>query len=262
MYITFPQLRDRAIALLDRLGQLGVVVPPGSRLLRYLSELQTAAIEQYSDPPEAVRRVWHRLLAEVDDFETIVTSLGHRPEVEGWREKLQVALGGGVVRTDEVRHSPARDIQFELLVAAVFRRAGYAVQLAEPDILISTTIGPFGIAAKRLYSLTKVEANIRKAAKQIAGANCPGIIATDVSILINPKDVELNVRIFDAANRYVLHRATNATKHVAANVGLRVGTEAIAGVLGYAAIPTWEPTERRMSYIKRWPMLFLVGTGD
>src|SRR5438874_12711195 len=74
MQISLPQLRDRVAALIKRIRDYDIVVPAGSRLRRYAAELEAAAPLQYSDPPEEVRRIWHRLLAEVDDFEQIVSS--------------------------------------------------------------------------------------------------------------------------------------------------------------------------------------------
>ena len=262
MQTTFPALRDRTSVLLDRLVSYGITVPAGSRLLRYRSELERAAVEQYSDPPEEVRRVWHRLLAEVDDFETILAALPLDPEVAGWQAKLQLALDGGVLRTDEIKHSPARDYQFELVVASVFRQAGYRVLLAEPDVVVETSIGPFGIAAKRPRVHSKVERNIRDARHQIEDTTGAGAIAVDVSILVNPDDIELEVRNFPAAVAYVAHHATEKAKEIAGNVGRRLGTSTVAGVIGYAAMPTWEPHERRMSYIKRWPIVALVPPAD
>jgi hypothetical protein len=262
MQTTLPALRDRTAVLIERLLSYGLNIPAGSRLLRYRSELERAAVEQYSDPPEDVRRLWHRLLAEVDDFETILAVLPVAPEVTGWQEKVQLALDGGVLRTDEIKHSPARDYQFELVVASVFRQAGYGVELAEPDVVVETSIGPFGIAAKRPRVQSKIERNVRDARHQIEDNTGSGAIAVDVSILMNPDDKELDVRIFDAAVAYVAHHATNAAKHVAATAGLRVGTVNIAGVIGYAAIPAYERDERRMSYIKRWPILALVPPED
>jgi len=41
--MTFPTLRDRAHRVLARLSQLGITVPAGSRLRRYLKELEVAA---------------------------------------------------------------------------------------------------------------------------------------------------------------------------------------------------------------------------
>ena len=109
---------------------------------------------------------------------------------------------------------------------------------------------------------SKIERNVRDARHQIEDNTGSGAIAVDVSILMNPDDKELDVRIFDAAVAYVAHHATNAAKHVAATAGLRVGTVNIAGVIGYAAIPAYERDERRMSYIKRWPILALVPPED
>lgn len=97
--------------------------------------------------------------------------------------RVRWALDGGVLRTDEIKHSPARDCQFKLVVASGFRQAGYAVELAELDLVVETSIGPFGVAAKRPRVQSKIERNIRDARHQIEDHTGSGAIAVDVSIL-------------------------------------------------------------------------------
>lgn len=109
---------------------------------------------------------------------------------------------------------------------------------------------------------SKVERNIRDARHQVEDHTGSGAIAVDVSILVNPKDIELEVRNFDAAGAYVADHATDKAKYVAAAAGRRFGTDTIAGIIGYAAMPTWERSARRMSYIKRWPIVALVPSSD
>lgn len=63
----------------------------------------------------------------------------------------------------------------DLLVAAVARRAGFAVRLTEPDMICGTPNGTWAIATKRLSSRNGVGENVRKAAKQISQCAYPGI---------------------------------------------------------------------------------------
>lgn len=80
-----------------------------------------------------------------------------------------------------------RNKQFEWFVAAIFRRAGVPVALAEPDVLIQIMPGVIrSVAAKRISSRKRVHENIRGASSQIARAGYPGYIFLDISRYIDP----------------------------------------------------------------------------
>lgn len=87
---------------------------------------------------------------------------------------------------DDSQDSRARDREFELFIAALGRRSGLTTRLAEPDILFDRGQLTFCVAAKRLSGSGGVEKNLSKAAKQIAGANVPGLILMDVSRILDP----------------------------------------------------------------------------
>jgi hypothetical protein len=80
-----------------------------------------------------------------------------------------------------------RDKEFEWYVAALLRRAGLPIALAEPDVLVEVRGDVRSIAAKRLLSKKKVESNIKKASDQIAGAGYPGYIVLDLTRYIDPE---------------------------------------------------------------------------
>jgi hypothetical protein len=80
-----------------------------------------------------------------------------------------------------------RDKEFEWFIAAVFRRAGLAVALAEPDVLIKFGGGVRSIAAKRLSSRRQVESNVKKASAQILHAGYPGYIFLEITRYIDPE---------------------------------------------------------------------------
>jgi hypothetical protein len=42
---------------------------------------------------------------------------------------MKPAMSGGITLNDEENQSSARDFQFEMLIAALFKRAGYGVPL-------------------------------------------------------------------------------------------------------------------------------------
>src|SRR5690606_19614300 len=66
-------------------------------------------------------------------------------------DKIRTALAGNVLpRYDANEH--ARNTQYELLIAATLKRRGFAVTLAEPDVLVGIGTEQVAIAAKRLTS--------------------------------------------------------------------------------------------------------------
>jgi hypothetical protein len=80
----------------------------------------------------------------------------------------------------------ARNKEFEWYIAALFRRAGLPVAIAEPDILIEFNGSVRSIAAKRLSSRKQLKSNIKSAQEQIERAAYPGYIFLEVTKYINP----------------------------------------------------------------------------
>jgi hypothetical protein len=123
-----------------------------------------------------------RALVESRSFIEIVEQLIPDLRASDLKDLVSGTLDPAIDRAD----SRARDREFELFVAAVCRRSGLEVQLAEPDVLYSSPHGTRSIAAKRLSSRRTVRANVSKAAQQIAASGHPGIICLDVTRLIEP----------------------------------------------------------------------------
>jgi len=213
---TFPHLRDRTAALIAFLEANGVRVNPSSRLAQYLKQLNAAvAADGVTVPKGLDLAIWHRCLIEVADLDLVARSLSIAPGVKGWKEALSRALSGGVVRTDEIKHSPARDIQFELIIASMFCRAKYEVDLAEPDVVVTSETPQIGIAAKRPRSFNNLDEMIKKADKQIKGSGLQGIIALDLSIIAAPGDEHITTRDFQATFNHVKDIATASFRRAA-----------------------------------------------
>ena len=153
-------------------------LPEYKRILRQASEAGDSIAE--SNPlMESV----HRALLECREYLTIVTQLSRQPEVSGWRKGVQIALGGLALPSDEGSATPARDKQYELLLAASVRSVGYAIQLAEPDVVAQLDQAEFGIAAKRPKSENGLNKAARKGNQQIKKSGVVGILAVDFSLL-------------------------------------------------------------------------------
>lgn len=184
----FEELQARAGALINDLERLGIRVHPASRLHEYLRALSSAVLYQTQCLPTSKElSVLNRLYLEVEDFETIRKYLGMEPEVDGWQRHVQRALDGSTLKEADVNDS-ARNTQFELIVAALFRDAGFDVKLVEPDLCVRDAEGDFAVAIKRVRSNTKIVTRIKEGEDQIVRSGRRGILALDLSSVINPSD--------------------------------------------------------------------------
>jgi hypothetical protein len=260
---TFPHLRDRAAGLIAFLEANGVRVNPSSRLATYLKQL-TAAMKAdgVSVPKGLDLAIWHRLLIEVEDLDLIVRSLSAPPEVRGWKELVSRALSGGVVRADEKKHSPARDFQFELIIASMFRRAKYGVELAEPDVVVTSENPQIGIAAKRPRSVSSLDEMIKKGDKQIKGAGLQGVVALDLSVIVSPEDAHITTSDFQAAFNHVKDIANSFIRRNGPHIASLVDRTRTFGVIVHVALPIFERETPRLAYARRWAVSNLCDDAD
>ena len=120
-------------------------------------------------------------MVEFEQLRIIMDAAKNAPSPSIWREQLQKLASGPTFGTDETKAVSPRDSQFECFLAAVAARGGYEVTFAEPDVFLKYEDLSFGIAAKRLRSLSSLEKNCRKAARQITKSGRPGVIALDLT---------------------------------------------------------------------------------
>jgi hypothetical protein len=178
---TYESLRERLSVFRQRLQDLDIRVPAGSRLdtyeraLKQLSRL--AAIDRERIGAEE-RDLLHDAILECEQFFPSIAILAEEPELVGWRSVAAKAIGGHASFRTEGSSTPARDAQFELFVAALARRARYTVRFAEPDLVLG-----FGseqlwtIAVKRIKSHTAFKRRLRQGSKHIREAALQGIVA-------------------------------------------------------------------------------------
>src|SRR5262249_19728527 len=156
---------------------------PQSRLAVYRRQLEFAERADRTQGADLVRMlpVLHQARHELEQLYLIVSELFRPPPLSKLDGPLQKLLAGHALPQSE-RHTISRDTQFELYIAAVFRRAGYEVQLEEPDVLVKVRGSWVGIAAKRPKTPKKIERRLREGRKQIERLGKPGIVAIDVSV--------------------------------------------------------------------------------
>jgi len=192
----------------DRLGAL-------SRRISTLQDLQGNAdglvkfSQQHGDPALA----WN--LVEALEFSSVWKAFG--PDLSRILELLAKALEGSAdpaaegTKGDKAR---ARNVMFELRLAAFLTLRGVAVEFREPDLRITLAGWELLIACKRPASRERVVRNVRNALSQIrkarASSRALGMVAISVSRLLEntlpplpgtPFAEELSDRLADHVER-------------------------------------------------------------
>lgn len=248
----FLHTRDRVRTLLANLQVAGIDVPRASRWRRYLRELdRIVVVEETRDLTAAEVTLLHRLLIEVEDLEMIST-LGNEPPVSGWVPRAQATMRGGVLRTDDGRQSAARNAQFELVVAALFRAGGFQVHIEEPDLRIEDALGCFVIAAKRLRSRSKLEMRIGEARDQITQSGQRGLIAIDLSCIMNPADAAMKTEDLHAAQQELAQAAIQVYRNARERARAKLRHDHVFGLLFYRATPIFDETNSVLTYQRHW----------
>ena len=123
-------------------------------------------------------------------------------------------LKDSILPQDDREGSKGRDAQFELLVAAICQSAGMLpVSREEPDVICHIEDTKYGIAAKRIKNVAKLEQNVRKAAKQIQGVGVRGFIALDTSVALNRENERITTPIPDKQFGLLYRDALNEFIH-------------------------------------------------
>jgi len=105
-------------------------------------------------------------------------------------------LKDSVLPQSDRKESVGRNSQFHLYLVAVCQKAGLLpVSYNEPDVSCTIAGRAFGIAAKRMKNLEQFEGHIKKAADQIHRSKRPGIIAVELSLAWNPKNMPIVSRL-------------------------------------------------------------------
>lgn len=123
--------------------------------------------------------------------------------IEGFRDfaELKRIYNSGVYKlctNDEVKklmcgarmdvhdsNNNSRTIQYQMLLAAIFKESGYNIEWEEPDFIINFDKKRIAVAVKRIYSKRKLLERIKEAEKQIEKVSEEGIIALSLDRLID-----------------------------------------------------------------------------
>jgi hypothetical protein len=247
----FVRIADGTIA---RLKDLGVQVPPGSRLLkaRAIAEdlgagrmrLDARNPQEVAVAAEAVRTIW--------DFSLIAERVpaGHLPTLANVRRMLS-----GVILPAPGQDDSARNYQFQLYVGAVFAMGDVPVRGEEPDLRFLLDDREYGLAVKRVRRVRKLRARVSDGVKQLTAAGVPGLVV-------------VNVEAFLEGLALVRTTAEEAGRQFDARVGpLHAQLPKLAnkrhalGLLGMGTVVTWELEEKAKLHMT-WFLQFRWLTGS
>lgn len=186
---------------IDWLTSLGIKVHKG-RLNEYKKQLDYIAnnYQNFSQSDSAkIYPIAVNVMYEVDAIVIIYDALKFIPnnELSNIKSKLQYAVNGPLHVTDENNNgNKARNYLFEILVSARLHmpKNGLSVDLQnKSDSAVEFNDKYLLIECKRIKSDKKIEANVRDAAnqlgkgfKKISGTNIRGLVAIDLSVVVNP----------------------------------------------------------------------------
>ncbi|MGV8893598.1 MAG: hypothetical protein ACOH2K_11790 [Burkholderiaceae bacterium] len=185
------------------LVSVGVRVDTG-RVQRYGAVLKAWVCCQSRDDFNAVRALFPKTAStinEVPAFIDLYQKFKHVPadQLSGIVKKLSRGVNGPEDSTDETpESSAARNHLFEAVIASKIHRPDQlmlAMLDAEADTGFSFDRRKVWVECKRVSSNAKLEKNTRKACNQLgailrrkSGINNRGLIAIDISKLVNPSD--------------------------------------------------------------------------
>ncbi len=159
-------------------------------------------------------------------------TLGGAPE---WREVIQKMFGGTELPADDKKQ--ARSMQFEAFVAASLRRSGLVVASDEPDVRVNFKGWRLGVAAKRIRSATQLRHRLADANRQMIRARLPGVIAIEVSQILNLPSHDIEAHTLAAAQQTMVSSLTSLTQRWVGEVASRLNHDHILAVVAFATRP-------------------------
>jgi hypothetical protein len=149
--------------------------------------------------------------------------------------KIELALGGSEIETDDKNHIH-RNTQFELYTAALLCLGSAEVSASEPDFLLTVGSRVFGVAAKRLSSLSKskIKRRLLDGAKQILTSTREGYIAINIDGHFRGNDLP---SIEDERHRLYSDKAGLVSEVITAEFGPLTH---VRGIIIYGHLSAWD----------------------
>lgn len=186
-----PTLGASIAELINTLKTWGIRVSPSSRLGTMFRVIKSVGPEVGS----LAYKIGAQAFIDVSQILHITRDLGQPVTGSEHERLLQEIIKDPTLPQDTGAHSPGRDAQFHLRVAAYATKAGFNPQFEEPDLVCSLDGTQIGLAAKRLKSPENLENLIRGARRQIVESGIPGVIAMETSLAGNEANSPISPRM-------------------------------------------------------------------
>jgi hypothetical protein len=262
--VAYAKMAFEAKRIEGALVRCGISPNLNSRVTKYRK-----IIEEFTNKATAgelrARFDWillHQALCEIGQLKTIVEALLQPPILREWSSRLAQLVSGQALPQNEVDQSAARDLQFELNIAAHCRAAGYIVEPKEPDVLVHGSEGVLGIAVKRPKSAKRLERHIHKASKQIQSSGVDGLVAIDLSLIHNPGNRILLTQKPEEGIAAVRRAVDGFAKMNINRIRSLVKTPNVFGLVAYMSSLCFNPNTTDFATATRWTIVNLCEMTD
>ena len=262
--VAYEKMVGKAKRIEEAVVRCGISPTTNSRITKYrkcIEEFTTKAMAGEL-PAHFDWILFHQALCEISQLKTIVEALLHVPISHEWTSRLAELVSGHVLPQSEAEQSRARDLQFELNVAAHCRAAGYVVEPKEPDVLVRSSKEAFGIAVKRPKSPKTLERHIRKASKQIQRSGMDGLVAIDLSLIHNPENKILLAQKSEDGINAVRRAADGFVEMNKSRIRSLVKIPDVFGLVAHMSSLCFNPSTLDFSTATRWTIMNLCEMTD
>jgi hypothetical protein len=185
--ISHAVLIERAQNIRTLFSHHAIRLPPSSRIANYVRTVEVVAekvnTKQSVSPREFALAA--QALYEIAQLTLIISQLSRPPETVGWKDILQNVVAGRDLPQDDPEPRQARNLQFQLFITALAKMVA-SVELQEPDAVVQAQDLTFTIAAKRPRSMRHINRIFEDAKRQIERKGLPGLLAIDLTQIVNP----------------------------------------------------------------------------
>ena len=189
---------DDLQVVIKHIEAMGITFNRG-RIRAYMDVFQQAE----RNDPALSRGLLYAAVSEVYDL--VACTKMSAAELKPVRHRLKKICAGDNVLTAANEHDPGRDLCFEIVTAAMYRGNGLTSELGKPsDVLVRLGGQQVLIECKRPTTLNAIGRNLKKGFGQMsvhrrAGRGGIGVVALDLSVLVNPTAAPIGAFGSDAA---------------------------------------------------------------
>lgn len=268
---TYEAIFEQYSAAMRWMAGLGIKLNTGraSHYEKVIEHWKDAYKTATADEERQIFPNFVRSMFEVFDFVSIYKAFGDisAHQLTSVIDKLQKGVNGPINAADETPESTAaRNFLFEAAVAAKAHRPDRGMEVildAKSDTGISLTGKKIWIECKRVTTVDKIESNARKASSQLekilamqVGSGHRGIVALDVSKILNKGDKSLVTRNDDellASVDGMMDQFIKEYSHIWQCVYERRHKKVIGTIIRFSFMATSE-ARNLMVYTSQWAM--------